>query len=144
MDKADNHKKRQHNRHPAGVPIEIGLNEVVASKREYLINISRGGLCFQSNIFLTPGTRIHITVPLIRPVFNTWARVAWCKQDVDTYAVGVTFEGKDEPFKTRMVAQICDIEKYKKIVARKEHRKLTSEEAALEWIKKYAATFPRE
>lgn len=144
MDNKREHKKRKHARHPAAAPIEIGLNEVVASKREYLINISRGGLCFQSNIFLNPGTRIYITVPLVRPVFKAWARVAWCKQDVDTFAVGVKFDGEGEPFKTRMVAQICDIEKYKKVVERKEHRKITSEEAALEWIRKFAAAFPRE
>jgi hypothetical protein len=42
-----------------------------------------------------------------------------------------------------MVEQIYHIEQYKLRVWEQEHRQLTSEQAAAEWIKKYADTFPK-
>jgi hypothetical protein len=42
-----------------------------------------------------------------------------------------------------MVEQVCHIEQYKADVLKKEGRELTGEEAAKEWILKYAKDFPR-
>jgi Tfp pilus assembly protein PilZ len=141
MDNADAFKKRKFARHPAGIPIEISLGALAANKKEYLINISRGGLCFRSLAFVQNGTPIRIKVPLIHPVFETRARVAWCRPSGGIYEIGVVFDDQEDPLKIRMVEQICDIEQYKKNIFEKEGRKLTSEQAALEWIKKYAGTF---
>jgi hypothetical protein len=41
-----------------------------------------------------------------------------------------------------MVEQVCHIEEYKQAMLRIEQRKLTSQQAAREWIDKYAAQFP--
>ena len=41
-----------------------------------------------------------------------------------------------------MVEQVCYIESYKKVVYETEGRQLTTEEAAMEWIRKYASQFP--
>ena len=41
-----------------------------------------------------------------------------------------------------MVEQICHIEQYRREVLKKEGRRLSSEEAASEWIVKYASDFP--
>jgi hypothetical protein len=41
-----------------------------------------------------------------------------------------------------MVEQICHIERYRNDVAQREGRQLTAEEAALEWISRYASSFP--
>ena len=43
----------------------------------------------------------------------------------------------------RMVEQVCHIEHWKKEIREKEGRELTGEQAAMEWIKKYAKDFPR-
>ena len=56
--------------------------------------------------------------------------------------MGVSFVDPDDAFRTRMVEQICHIEHYKKEILEKEGRELTGEEAALEWIKRYAGRFP--
>jgi hypothetical protein len=144
MDTQEDFKKRTSPRHAAGIPIEISMSEIAANEKEYLINISRGGLCFRSTTAVPSGAPIHIKVPLIRPVFETAAHVAWCRQKGAEFEVGVSFENQGDPLKIRMVEQICDIEEYKKYLADKEGRVLTSEEAALEWIKKYASTFSED
>jgi hypothetical protein len=46
------------------------------------------------------------------------------------------------PFATRMVAQVQHIKHYRQEVLRVEGRVLDDDSAALEWIERYAATFP--
>jgi hypothetical protein len=41
-----------------------------------------------------------------------------------------------------MIEQICHIESYRRDVAQQEGRQLTTEEAAVEWISRYASSFP--
>ena len=41
-----------------------------------------------------------------------------------------------------MIEQICHIEHYRKEVARVEGRELSTQEAASEWISRYASDFP--
>ncbi len=45
-------------------------------------------------------------------------------------------------FATRMVAQVQHIKHYRQEVLRLEGRVLDDDSAALEWIERYAATFP--
>jgi hypothetical protein len=41
-----------------------------------------------------------------------------------------------------MVEQVCHIEEYRRTVQRLEGRELSAEEAAFEWIHRFAAQFP--
>ncbi|MEQ8937648.1 MAG: PilZ domain-containing protein, partial [Gammaproteobacteria bacterium] len=50
---------------------------------------------------------------------------------------------KQKMFLLRMVEQLCHIEHYRNEIARVEGRELSSEQAAQEWISKYAESFPR-
>jgi hypothetical protein len=43
-----------------------------------------------------------------------------------------------------MLEQICHIELYKKELRKKKGRKVTGEEAAIEWITNYADKFPKD
>jgi len=45
-------------------------------------------------------------------------------------------------FRLRMIEQICQIEHYRKEVKLVEGRDLSAEEAASEWISRYASDFP--
>ena len=76
------------------------------------------------------------------PVFQAMGRVSWCRPEGNGFEIGIEFLNKDDMFSARMVEQVCHIEEYKQEVLLKEGRNLSSEEAALEWIKKYAKDFP--
>ena len=54
----------------------------------------------------------------------------------------VQFLDQDDSFRARMVEQVCHIEHYKAEVREKEGRAISGEEAAQEWIRKYAKDFP--
>ena len=133
--------ERQYIRHPSDIPIQIELESVVASRTEYLKDISAGGLCFRSRIPLEPGTQIHIRIPLVRPIFECTGTVVWCHERDDHCDIGVKFNPGEPLFRLRMVEQICHIEHYKR-EAEKQGRKLTCEQAAMEWIAGHADRFP--
>ena len=129
-------------RHPSDMPIAYELVDVVADKKEYLNDVSEGGLSFRSGISIETGSVIKIEIPIRAPVFRTEGVVAWCEKNEDYYDVGVKFSDIKAGYGLRMVEQVCHIEHYKKEILEKEGRELTGEEAAVEWIKKYAKDFP--
>ncbi len=130
-------------RHPADIPIEVSVAEEGREQREAMKDVSYGGLSFRSHVRLRAGTVVAIRIPLLTPPFETRARVKWCrKRPGGHYDVGVAFTDPQEAFRTRMVEQICHIEHYRREVLEREGRDLSAEEAASEWIGRYAATFP--
>ena len=135
--------KRTYLRHPTDVNIEVETEPSEAGLTEFLRNISLGGLCFRSSVFISPKTVIRIRIPVLRPVFETRGRVAWCQERDDSFDVGVEFLDPKSIEKTRIVEQVCHIEHYRREVLEREGRRLSPEEAAAEWIEKYAAEFPR-
>lgn len=130
-------------RHPSDIPIKYELDDVTAYSDEYLKNISQGGLCFFSKIEIAAGTLIHIRIPLLKPVIEVDGFVVWSRRTEGHYEVGVSFKDANTEFRVRMVEQVCHIEHYKREILEKEGRSLTGEEAAVEWIAKYAENFPR-
>jgi hypothetical protein len=129
-------------RHPTDVPIDFQLGDRVSSSREQLTNYSSGGLCFESEIVIEQGTEIHIAIPITPPHFHATGVVVWCRKSADNYLVGVKFVESETAYAVRMVEQLCYIEQYKQMVKTTEGRSLTGEEAAMEWIEKFASEFP--
>ena len=134
---------RQFIRHPSEVPLEVRCAPDSGYVRQCIRNVSFGGLAFGSDTAIEPETIIALRIPGLRPVFEVpAARVAWCQNEGGQYAVGVQFLDSEEAFRVRMVEQVCHIESYRRDIAEREGRQLTAEEAALEWIGRYASSFP--
>jgi len=130
-------------RHPTDIPLEYKIEDIVAHQKEYLNDISEGGLSFRASAYIEPGSSILIHIPLREPVFETKGVVVWCKKSHNHYDAGVRFLDTASEYKTRMVEQVCHIEHYRAEILKKEGRKLTGQEAALEWIRNHAQGFPR-
>jgi hypothetical protein len=121
---------RRHIRHSTDVPIDVRLSQTVPGDREYLCNISRGGLCFRSLAPIAEGISIRIEVPVAQPVFETEGIVAWCRPSDQGYEVGVRFTGcRQDP---QLVAEVHQVEHYKREVWVRDGRLLSGEEAAAE------------
>jgi hypothetical protein len=130
-------------RHTADVPIEVravpGSDAVVQQGT----NVSEGGLAFVSDACLDTDGAIELRIPEVDPPFEAHARVVWCRPEPDgRYLVGVQFMDASDAFRARMVEQVCTIEKYRKDVHEQEGRELDAQQAATEWITKYAGQFP--
>ncbi len=139
----DSPELRRFIRHPADIAIEVELASLVSVQKEYLTDISEGGLRFKSRIDLPGGTLVKIRIPLVRPTFESTGIVVWSADRGAFYEIGVEFLHPRDVFRARMVEQVCHIEHYKREVLEREGRTLSSEQAAMEWIEKYAAEFPR-
>jgi len=133
---------RQFIRHPADIPIEVARNDPLPPADLHACNVSFGGLAFQSHVELEPGAIVAVRILVVRPEFESKARVVWCHGRAAGFELGVEFLDVADAFRARMVEQVCHIENYKHEVYRAEGRTLTIEEAAKEWIGKYAADFP--
>ncbi|HEX6307766.1 MAG TPA: PilZ domain-containing protein, partial [Longimicrobiales bacterium] len=88
------------------------------------------------------GEVLRLRIPIVEPTFEAEARVAWCMPEAEKYLVGVEFLDSRAAFQSRMVQQVCSIENYRQEVQEREGRTLTTQEAASEWITKYAGRFP--
>jgi PilZ domain len=141
-------------RHPSDIPIDFKISDVEQPKPRRVRDVSLGGLCFNSDQPVPKGTAIHIRIPLLLQTavpeegveqdipFKADGVVAWCKPEANGYAVGVEFADPTTQFGLRMVEQVCHIEHYRSDVLHGEGRVLSSEEAAREWVERYAAAFP--
>lgn len=137
--------KRQYIRHPSDTPIEYYITDrPPICSLDYMNNVSIGGLSFHCDEHIEPLQWIHLYIPIDQNHFETDAQVRWCQLDKNNmgYDIGVRFSDKSEAFSTRMIEQICYIEQYRKTVSRNEGRTLSSDEAATEWIARFADTFP--
>ncbi|MGD8783463.1 MAG: PilZ domain-containing protein [Thioalkalispiraceae bacterium] len=139
---------RSYIRHPADIPLKVALaSEATAAvhreQRQQLSNISSGGLAFSAPQPFETGNVIELEIDVVQPPFKAKGLVTHCHPDGDHYVIGIEFISKDTLFVARMVEQICHIEHYKREIELKEGRTLTGEEAAKEWIERYAANFPQ-
>ena len=133
---------RQFIRHPVNIPIEVCvIGHIPMEETTHASDLGTGGLVFRSQKNIEPGTFVNIKIPYFQPAFETEAKIVWCRKHHHGAELGVEFLNVDDAFKARMVEQACQIENYKHSVRRKEGRDLTTQEAAAEWIGKYAAKF---
>lgn len=133
---------RTYIRHPAEIPVQIKFQTQTLKRFRQVSNVSYGGLAFDSDSYLEPGTQICICIDVVEPCFEAEAIVSYCRAAQGQYQVGAEFIKRDDLYIARMVEQICHIEQYRQL-AEREGRKLTSQQAAAEWISKFASHFPR-
>lgn len=129
-------------RHPADIPIEVEAHGQLTNNTHNTFNLSIRGLAFRCDQAFAPSEIVGIRISLVRPPFEVEARVIWCKAREKCFELGVEFLNQDDEFMARMVEQICHIENYKKAVYHTDGRLLSPEEAAMEWISKFASRFP--
>lgn len=134
--------RRRFIRHPSHMPISFDLRDEGLAREDHLRNVSDGGLCFASPGPLGVGLPIRLTVPVFGERFEVDGTVVWSREVGRGYEIGVAFECKQDRFAIRMVEQLCYIEDYRTQVEREQGRTLTKEQAAREWVAKFAGEFP--
>lgn len=133
---------RSYIRHPSDIPIEFRREPISTRETHHLRDVSRGGLSFISDVPLELGAALSVRITSVEPAFEAPCSVSWCKRHDGQYLVGVKFLAAQDVYRARLVEQICHIEHYKKEVLEREGRVLSGEQAAREWITKYARDFP--
>ncbi len=137
--------ERRFIRHPTSIPITA--TAVDGTQRSDPLpapacNIGAGGLSFLSEKEFDVGSIQHLRIQALHQPFDVDARVLWCRKVPEGVETGVEFLSWDEAYRARMVEQVCHIEAYRRQVLQDEGRKLDSNQAAMEWVRKFAAGFP--
>lgn len=138
--------ERRFIRHPSRIPISYEASDLantdVSPRRDALLNVSDGGVCFSASQPLAPGSPIRLQIPVFGQHFEIDGAVAWCRRQKGRFEIGVAFAREQDRFAVRMVEQLCYIEEYRTRVEREQGRTLTSEQAAAEWVERFAGEFP--
>ncbi len=129
-------------RHPSSIPVRIRKIEATSEAGSTLVNVSYGGLALHFPEYIEIGTEIELLIDVFEPKFSIKGTVVWSQEQVDGYDLGIRFSGDTDMFRMRMVEQVCHIEHYRQEVESRQGRKLSSEQAAAEWIDRYAKDFP--
>ena len=84
---------------------------------------------------------MKISFPVLDPEHSINGMVVWNKKSGEGFEIGLEFQEANGLYRLRMIEQLCHIERYRSELEQ-QGRKLTSEEAAKEWISLYAKDFP--
>ncbi len=127
---------------PIQVTPEWVEDELDQTLDQTVTNVSLGGLAFISQKPLDLLERVRVSIPVLKQDNHLVGNIVWCEKSKAGYEIGVEFENSGDVFRLRMIEQICHIEHYRKEIARLEGRELSAQDAAQEWISKYAGDFP--
>lgn len=134
---------RQFIRHPINIPIEATPADSQPLLSTYdTHSVGIGGLAFHASHELKPGTVVQVKILHELLEFTTEARVVWCRSLDAKVDMGVEFLDSEDAFRARMIEQICSIENYRQKALQERGRELTTQEAAEEWVARFAESFP--
>ncbi|GAA4089306.1 PilZ domain-containing protein [Zhongshania borealis] len=134
---------REFVRHPSDIPLAVKILSETGSRQAHLQDVSVAGLSCVVAREIKAGSRVEFYVPSVSDESSGRGTVMWCRPKRDKYQLGIQFHAGKDAFRAKMVEQLCQIEHYRREVETLEGRFLTSEEAASEWISRYAADFDR-
>ncbi len=107
-------EKRKYIRHPAEIPIEYKISGQTLEKTDYTKNISFGGLCFQAQTYIEPGTVLIIKFPTISSKLEVVGKIVWCSQKKEYVDMGVEFQDKNEAYRAKIIEEICYLKNHQR------------------------------
>ncbi|MDJ0776933.1 MAG: PilZ domain-containing protein [Gammaproteobacteria bacterium] len=134
---------RRHVRLVTGIPIEITLDyrHTHYAAEDAVTNISAGGLCFVASDRLDPGETAQVRIPILARDNQIDGRVVWCNKTARGYEVGLEFDDPERVEHMQLIEYISQIESYRREAEQNDGLQLSTEQAAREWIRRYAGEF---
>ena len=135
--------RRQFPRHPLQVPIRVRIAGDPIPVKSQTGDLSEGGLYFYWTRELSKGTGVFVAIPVLTRVFEMTGEVAYSSQDLETrlYRTGVSFTQPTSAFRAKLAEEILRIREFREKASETAGRRISEEEAARKWIKKYAEKF---
>lgn len=136
---------RQFLRHPLDVPLRCKIVTTAGDENAGLRNISDGGAAFFSTRKYRKGQAVEMTFPVFKNCPVIRGKIVWSQPDKDTpghHVNGIRYADARDKKVNRIIEQICHIMSYRVMQEHLTGKVLSAEEAAKEWIAKYADSFP--
>ncbi len=131
----------QYIEHPKQVPVQLETS--IPAPVTTINSNCYGGIRCLWHSRIPVGKFVRISLPQIHPEFFAIVQVIWRRLAESGYELGLIFIDKEQAYKMRMMEQLCHINCYQRWIFEHEGRQLDSEQAASEWIGKFAAAFPK-
>ena len=139
-------EKRHFMRHPVTVAIVCRCLGHSSDEPSILQDASLGGLSFISESLFAGGDLLSVSFPARLTTAQFSGVVVWRRdffgESAAAHAYGVRFSAPEMLPRVRLLEQVCHIEAYMKIQAAQHSRQLSPNQAATEWIGRYASRFP--
>ncbi|MCG3177181.1 MAG: hypothetical protein MOGMAGMI_02149 [Candidatus Omnitrophica bacterium] len=137
-------EKRHFIRHPFHLPIRVRRTHRAGHPAEVRTdNVSEGGLAFVWMRRLKPGSELIIRIPVKAKIFELTARVVYARKIPrrQAYLTGVCFGDAGTAFRAKLAEETLEIIDYQRRISVRLGREVSEEEAAAEWVLRYAASF---
>ncbi|TBR44875.1 energy transducer TonB [Marinomonas agarivorans] len=125
--------------HPEDIPIHIEEVGYIQDKAHDVNGF--GGISYLCEKSYRTGQSVQIKLTEIDPDFCVVGRIFKCEKEEGVFRIFIEFPKKEDCYCVRMIEQLSHIEHYRR-QAKKQGRRLSFNEAAIEWIQKFAASFP--
>lgn len=125
--------------HPDEIPLDLEVIERPLAHNENAMPlrlVCRLPIPLESGQLVSIHTRDQIHCP------NITGQVDWCSPQRGGYELGILFPDSEHAMRIRMFEQVCHIRRYRRYLEEHQGRILSEDEAAMEWIARYAALFP--
>ena len=99
-------ERRRYIRHPAEISVEYRIAGEQTKQTELTKDISFGGIRFQGQSYIEPGTILNLTFPTIHRKYEVAGRVVWCSQKKDYVEVGLQFLDENEAYRAQLIEEI--------------------------------------
>lgn len=130
-------------RHPNDIPTQISLCSDMSISSNTTSDSGHIGISISTDRFYAIGTALDIKITINGPAFKASGHVSWCiPEKNNNFRTGVVFDDPATAYAVRMIEQICHIEQYRHEIEKVEGRRLSREDAATEWIMRFAKDFP--
>jgi hypothetical protein len=137
-----NKNRRMSLRHPGGLSIRYSLGAREHACVGKLKDLGLGGLGLYCREPLFPGLSVEVSIVNRDGSISFPATVLWCRRKKLLFEAGARFASSVDPFRARMLEQICYIEAYRRRLLQTTGGAPSTDRAALEWIRKFASRFP--
>lgn len=138
-------ERRKYFRHPISVPLRVrtALEQDVFSTATR--DISLGGLNFSWSQKFPKGSVLILSIPVKEKSFDVRAKVTYARESAvpTRYEIGVQFLDTPSAFRARLAEEVIQILEYQKKASRQKGQPVSEEEAAAQWVRDFAAGFPR-
>ncbi|MFC1553292.1 hypothetical protein ACFL7D_01550 [candidate division KSB1 bacterium] len=128
-------------KHLSEIPLDFQVSDITQSEEIPPFGYERTGLTVTTDNEIKKGSKVKINFPLRDKIFDVHGIVEFCKKTRNRYEFGVVFRNSEDELRTRLIEQAYYIDKYRCDIEINEGRSLTGQEAAMEWIEKFAKDF---
>jgi len=128
-------------RHPHGVPLSLQqvCNPVVPDCDDPGVGV----ICHCATGYGI-GEQVRLMIPQLDNGNGPLGRVDWCQPVGSGYELGIRFRDRENAMRARMLEQLSHIYRYRQQQLQQQGRFISLDQAAHEWIARYAALFPAD